>query len=211
MKITSKIFLLAGALVVFSLPLGKYAHAQSVLLSNLKSSDGSQSQVEQSQGDQSLLDQSSLDRSRIDQSPLDPSPVDRTPIDRALIATVEETPVPPSVPMKPSRRVSSILETADVGDVLLTPPVTTSAGSHEDLDALLWLRTSAEYDAMTRQTYNAAIEKLGQALVDVDWNALDSSEQSDSTTNLPPCVIVDVDETVLDNSEFQLELIQSGH
>jgi len=115
--------------------------------------------------------------------------------------------------------VASILESADVDDELIpiqSPQAQSSqtqssqaSGSHEDLDALLWLRTAVEYDALTRQTFNAAVAKLGKALVDSNWNALAADERSAARLDLPPCVIVDVDETVLDNSVFQLELIQS--
>ena len=79
---------------------------------------------------------------------------------------------------------------------------------HEDLDALLWLRTSVEFDAMTRQTFATATTKLGEALVDPKWTALTQAEQSPNQNDLPPCVIVDVDETILDNSQYQLELIR---
>ena len=177
MKTMSKLCLLLWALAVMNAPLGKLALGQSVLLSNLKSSDA--------------------------------SGAESTP-ERLPAAAANDPLMRPRSPTTESPRVSSILETASIDNAMLAAPKSTSAGSHEDLDALLWLRTSAEYDALTRQTYNAAIEKLGQALVDADWNALDSSERSNSKMNQPPCVIVDVDETVLDNSTFQLELIQSN-
>ena len=177
MKTMLKICLLLGALAASSFPSGELAQGQSVLLSNLKSSDASQT---------------------------------KPAVEQSLAATSTDSFLQPTTPATSEPRVSSILETADVEDALLATPKTTSVGSHEDLDALLWLRTSAEYDALTRQTYNAAIEKLGKALVDADWNALDSSERSNPKFNLPPCVIVDVDETVLDNSTFQLELIKSN-
>lgn len=85
------------------------------------------------------------------------------------------------------------------------------AQGHEDLDALLWLRTSPEFDALTRQTFAAATYQLGQALVDPSWNAQALAERDatiQTTEQLPPCVIVDVDETILDNSLYQLELIR---
>jgi acid phosphatase len=83
--------------------------------------------------------------------------------------------------------------------------------AHEDLDALLWLRTSPEFDALTRQTFASATNKLGKAILDSGWNAQASAEREQPDADLvklPPCVIVDVDETVLDNSLYQLELIR---
>ena len=72
---------------------------------------------------------------------------------------------------------------------------------HEDLDALLWIQTSAEYAAITRQTFRLARLQLGDALVDPAWTA--SLEQQgmldddpDALNGLPPAIIVDVDETV---------------
>jgi len=87
---------------------------------------------------------------------------------------------------------------------------------HEDLDAVLWIQTSAEYGAIARQTFRAALAAVGDALVDSEWSA--STEQQeffDQKSNvrlyqLPPAVILDVDETVLDNSRYQVGLIESG-
>ena len=86
---------------------------------------------------------------------------------------------------------------------------------HEDLDAVLWIQTSAEYDAIARQTFRAARAAVGDALVDATWTA--SVEQQAMVdkqgeqwlANLPPAVVMDVDETVMDNSKFQTGLIES--
>ena len=88
-----------------------------------------------------------------------------------------------------------------------------SAVAHEDLDALLWIQTSAEYEAITRQTFRLAEMNLGSALVDPAWTA--STEQQRRFAKkprqlaaLPPAVILDVDETVLDNTAYQTRLIE---
>lgn len=85
--------------------------------------------------------------------------------------------------------------------------------AHEDLDALLWIQTSAEYEAITRQTFRLAEMNLGNALVDPAWTA--STEQQrlfakkpPQLAALPPAVILDVDETVLDNTAYQTRLIE---
>src|SRR5262245_19639083 len=59
------------------------------------------------------------------------------------------------------------------------------------LDADLWLQTSGEFRACCLQTYRLAGERLKTKL-----GAL-------TTKNPPPAVIMDLDETVLDNSPFQ--------
>jgi acid phosphatase len=85
---------------------------------------------------------------------------------------------------------------------------------HEDLDALLWVQSSAEYQAIARQTFRLATMNLGPALVDPAWTA--SVEQQRMFADrlpelaaLPPAIIVDVDETVLDNSAYQALLIRT--
>ncbi len=72
--------------------------------------------------------------------------------------------------------------------------------SHDSLQATLWMQTSAEYVAVTTGIYNSAREKLVLALQDADWTA--SGEQTGDYQDLPPAVILDVDETVLDNSPY---------
>lgn len=64
-------------------------------------------------------------------------------------------------------------------------------------NAVLWQQTSGEYRALAFQAYNFARLSLKEAL----W------EQANSKPN---CVIVDADETVLDNSVFQGHEIKKG-
>src|SRR6187549_3071992 len=44
-------------------------------------------------------------------------------------------------------------------------------GAHEQLDAALWVQTSAEFYAIARQTFSSATEKLDLALRDPTWTA----------------------------------------
>ena len=84
---------------------------------------------------------------------------------------------------------------------------------HEDLDATAWVQTSAEYPSITLQTYRAAQARLDKAIADPDWTAYAAQQDGLNGENgkpLPPAVILDVDETVLDNSGFQAELIING-
>lgn len=80
-----------------------------------------------------------------------------------------------------------------------------ATGSHEMLNATLWQRSSAEYEAITRQLYQLARTNLDQALADPQWNALPG--QPDKPSNLPPAVILDLDETVLDNTAYEVRII----
>lgn len=74
------------------------------------------------------------------------------------------------------------------------------------LDATLWMQTSAEYAAMSRQTWTAATRRLADALADTTWSA--ALEQGEGAGRLPPAVIVDVDETILDNAPYAARLIE---
>ena len=86
------------------------------------------------------------------------------------------------------------------------------AGAHDNLNAVLWMQSSAEYDAAARSVYQAAASRLDEALADPAWDALDPAERTNaaSLAALPPAVIMDVDETVLDNSPYQARLVRDG-
>src|SRR3954466_15149595 len=75
--------------------------------------------------------------------------------------------------------------------------------THENLNAVVWTQTSAEYRAVARQAYRIARVQLDAALADPSWTA--ATEQA-AAAALPPAVILDLDETVLDNSAFQARM-----
>lgn len=79
---------------------------------------------------------------------------------------------------------------------------------HPAQEAVLWVRTAAENRAGAIQTYAAAERMLDAALADVSWTA--ALEQTAGYENLPPAVILDVDETVLDNSPFNARLVREN-
>src|SRR5205085_1575509 len=78
--------------------------------------------------------------------------------------------------------------------------------THENLNAVLWMQTAVEYRASALQAYRLAQLQLDAALRDPAWTA--ATEQSGDPSPLPPAVILDLDETVLDNSAFQARQIQ---
>jgi acid phosphatase len=80
--------------------------------------------------------------------------------------------------------------------------------TYERLNAVLWMQTSAEYYALTQNAYTQATSMLGKGLADKNWTA--AQEQSGDYQNLPPAIILDIDETVLDNSPFQAQLIKDN-
>ena len=78
----------------------------------------------------------------------------------------------------------------------------------QSLLAVLFKRTSAEYKANTFQIYTSAKNNIDKALADKSWTAL--KNQLKDYQNLPPALILDIDETVLDNSEHQVRSIKNG-
>ena len=80
----------------------------------------------------------------------------------------------------------------------------------DNLNAVLWVQRSQEYKALSEQTYRAAADKLDEALKQANWDALVPTERGNSATGLKPAVVLDVDETVLDNSPYQARLVRDG-
>lgn len=86
------------------------------------------------------------------------------------------------------------------------PPKTVAeASSDELLNATLWVQTAAEYRALVLQSYQNAGRMLDAALADPSWTA--AIEQTGDFSKLPPAIILDVDDTVLDNSAFEARLL----
>lgn len=73
--------------------------------------------------------------------------------------------------------------------------------AHEKLIPTLWVQTSVEWRGSALQAYRAARVSLDQALKDKKWTA--ALEQTGSFRKLPPAIILDIDETVLDNTPGQ--------
>jgi len=69
----------------------------------------------------------------------------------------------------------------------------------------LWVRTSAEYRAASESTYRAARIALEAGLADPAWTA--EPTQTGDLAALPPAIVMDIDETVLDNSAPQAGLL----
>ena len=70
----------------------------------------------------------------------------------------------------------------------------------EDDLGLFWVRYAAEYEAVTRQVYGTATRALPGFIADASWSALPWQTGAE---DLPTAVILDGDETVINNVEFQ--------
>ncbi len=91
-----------------------------------------------------------------------------------------------------------------------TSASTPAPPANDELYATAWMQTSVEYDAVNRAIYTLARAPLDRALADKTWDALPPSERAATgvdAAGLPPAIILDIDETVLENSPFNAEMI----
>ncbi len=94
--------------------------------------------------------------------------------------------------------------TLAVGGALAADPVP----QNDLLNATLWVTNSVEYKANAMATYQLAKIRLDQALADKTWTA--ATEQTGNYQDLPPAVILDADETAIDNGAYEAWLIKTG-
>jgi len=88
--------------------------------------------------------------------------------------------------------------------LVLVAACATAPAVHSPKDdlGLLWVKHAAEYEAIVRQVYRSATDALPEYIEDTSWSALPNQEGAEA---LPTAVILDVDETVVSNVDFQLE------
>jgi 5'-nucleotidase (lipoprotein e(P4) family) len=89
---------------------------------------------------------------------------------------------------------------------LAAPGLAQDPPSQDLLNAVLWMQRSVEYKATALTAFALARLRLDQALADPNWTAV-PQEQTGAYQSLPPAVIVDVDETILDNSGYQAWMV----
>ncbi len=82
-----------------------------------------------------------------------------------------------------------------------TPPAPEASVDEKPIDiGILWVEYAAEYQAITAQVYADAREDLPRLLADTSFSALPG--QTDAADK-PAAIILDVDETVVSNAEYQ--------
>ena len=75
--------------------------------------------------------------------------------------------------------------------------------------ATLWTQRAVEYKANALTVFALARLRLDEALADKGWTAAPNEQKGDFAA-LPPAVVLDVDETVLDNSLYQAWMMKNG-
>ena len=99
-----------------------------------------------------------------------------------------------------------------------TPAVDTAVAAapagpraNDNLNAVAWFQTSVEYRLIAGQAWRGALVQLDRAIKTPGWDALTHEDRATPVTaSLPLAVIVDVDETVLDNSPYQARVIRDN-
>jgi acid phosphatase len=76
----------------------------------------------------------------------------------------------------------------------------------QNIMSVLYQQTAAERLAGSLQTFRLAKQALDNALADPSWSALPGQD----IQNKKPAIIVDVDETVLDNTAYEARMILDG-
>lgn len=119
--------------------------------------------------------------------------------------------------MKSLYIASCLLITTSLGGCLkIDAKFNLTTASHDNLiaaddrlNATYWLQKSAEYKGAANQAYATARRQLNAALADPSWSAALEQTGSDFSA-LPPAIILDVDETVLDNTALNVWLAKTG-
>lgn len=122
-----------------------------------------------------------------------------------------------------SRPLASLLAFALLSGCAATPPravVSAPAApaparvdapaANDNLNAVAWSQTAIEHDLIYVQTYRDAESRLLAALHDRHWDALGKNDRITPLKGLKPAVILDIDETVLDNSPFAARMIRGN-
>lgn len=131
------------------------------------------------------------------------------------------TPAPPASLRRAARPGAVLLLLVVLGAAACASgrgrPATAGPGAAEEarpglvgLNATLWMQTAAEYSASARQAYRAAARALPELRADPSHTALAGGPPGADSESRPPAVILDVDETVLDNSPFQAHLVHEN-
>lgn len=107
----------------------------------------------------------------------------------------------------------SAAPTSSVKPVISTTTAPTAASvvvPNDNLNAVAWSQMAIEHDLIYLQTYRDAQSRLLAALKDPHWDALPKDDRTTPLKGLKPAIVLDIDETVLDNSPYQARLVQSG-
>lgn len=111
--------------------------------------------------------------------------------------------------MKRTLLAASLLFTFACATTTPTPaPQPQCNPGHSLVNAVLWVNNSAEYRAAALSTFSAARRSLDAALADTTW--VGAQEENANDPSQPPAIILDLDETSIDNTEYEARAIRAG-
>jgi acid phosphatase len=108
--------------------------------------------------------------------------------------------MPAETSPRPWGLICAALAVGVVIGLVLVPQAAPPNPALHNLDASLWQQTSGEYRALCLQTYRFATDRLREKMEKLKGKKADK----------PPGVIMDLDETVFDNSPTQTYLLRTG-
>ena len=76
--------------------------------------------------------------------------------------------------------------------------------------SIVWTQNSAEYKILALQAYDRAATQLKASLADKTWSADEVQLAANDFAEKKPAIILDVDETVLDNSAYNARNVADG-
>lgn len=89
-----------------------------------------------------------------------------------------------------------------------TTPAPTCVPGNILINASLWEQSSAEFRAISTQTFSAARRGLDAALADT--SIVGSLEETNDDPAQPPAIVTDIDETIVDNTAFEARMVRAG-
>ena len=104
--------------------------------------------------------------------------------------------------------------TASLLTVFIMCGLTSGCTSHkcikadDRVQAAVWMHNAAEYEYACETIYRCARPALLRALEDTSSTASIEQEHMGNFENLPPAIILDLDETVIDNGPFQGHIVK---
>jgi acid phosphatase len=108
--------------------------------------------------------------------------------------------------MRPSRTLVLRLAVLALAALPLAARAEDAPPPHDLLNATLWMQRSVEYRGHALGAFALARMRLDEALADKSWTAA-PAEQAGAYQDLPPAIVVDLDETLLDNSAYQAWMV----
>lgn len=112
--------------------------------------------------------------------------------------------------LRPACALTALALAAVVSGGLCAPLAAQEAVPQNDLlNATAWMETSVEYKATVTQLFKLAKMQLDEALADKSWTAV-PDKQAAGFDALPVAIVSDLDETLMDNGDYEVSLVARG-